>query len=191
MAVSYNNLITKNFHGRFGDIVLRRMGDKTVMSKRPNCSKVVKSKVQKHNQRRFAAAVTYAKKVKKDPNLLEYYGKKKRKSQSIWNAAISDFMKKPRVEKVNLSDYQGLPGNVIGISIWDRFKVESVNVVIMNEMGQTIESGMASSKEYSGEIEWEYRLTTENPSYKTSRVFITVKDRPGNIVKETWFVSRT
>jgi hypothetical protein len=43
MAVSYNNVITRNYSGRVGDIVLQNYSGKSVMTKRPDCSKVIKS----------------------------------------------------------------------------------------------------------------------------------------------------
>ena len=96
MAIAYDNFLTKNYYGRFGDAILKRWrGGKSILSKRPDCSKVVKSKAQKDNMKRFAAAIIYAKKVLLDPQKAGLLQEEKEKVPTItWNAAISDFMLK-------------------------------------------------------------------------------------------------
>jgi hypothetical protein len=164
MAISYDNAITKNYHGMMGGIVFRCRGDKSIMSKRPDCSKVVKTKAQKDNMKRFAAATVYGKKVLSDPMLREKYEKKKKMYQSIWNAAISDFMSKPKVQSIDVKDYKGVPGNELRISARERFKFEAVIVTILNILGQVIESGRAVANPLSDGMEWVYKTTVMNPS---------------------------
>jgi hypothetical protein len=191
MAISYDNAITKNYHGMMGGIVFRCIGDKSIMSKRPDCSKVVKTEAQKVNMKRFAAATIYAKKVLSDPKKVEYYRKKKKIYQSIWNAAISDFMSRPKIVTIDLNGYRGLKGNVISVSAWDKFKVEAVNVMIYNDMNQVVESGPAVARSLSGGMEWDYKITVKNPSIKGSRVVVRVSDLPGNIAIESVSIDST
>ena len=105
--------------------------------------------------------------------------------QSIWNAAISDFMSKPKVQNIDLKDYKGLPGNEIRISARDRFKFEAVIVTLLNILGQVIESGPAFARPSSEGMEWDYKVTIENLSYKGSRVVVRVVDLVGNVVQES------
>jgi hypothetical protein len=191
MAISYDNAITKNYHGMMGGIVFRCMGDKSIMSKRPDCSRVVKTEAQKANMKRFAAATIYAKKVLKDPKRVEYYRKIKKNYQSVWNAAISDFMSRPKIVTIDLNGYRGLKGNVISVSAWDKFKVEAVNVMIYNDMNQVIESGPAVARSLSGGMEWDYKATVVNPSLKGSRVVVRVSDLPGNVAIESVSIDST
>ena len=142
------------------------------MSKRPDCSKVVKTEAQKANMKRFAAATIYGKKVLNDPKLREKYKKKKKKYQSTWNAAISDFMTKPKVKAIDLKGYRGLPGNEIRISARNRFKFEAVIVTILNILGQVIEIGPAVARPSSEGMEWGYKAAVMNPSYKGCRVVV-------------------
>jgi hypothetical protein len=72
---------------------------------------------------------------------------------------------------------------VIRISAWDKFRVETVSVMILNKMGQLIEKGPAVARMYSGNREWDYIATVENVDYKSCRILIQVKDRPGNVVE--------
>ena len=185
MAISFKNVITKLYSGRVGDIVLRNYGGKSVMAKRPDCSKVVKSPAQLANQNKFAKAVHYSKAVKNDPQRSEDYSEKKKKNKykDVYHAAMSDCMTKPKVQKVDLVSYRGQTGNVIRIRAWDKFRVETVNVMILNNKGQLIEKGTAVAKIFSGNREWDYTATVENVDYKSCRILVRVKDRPGNVVE--------
>jgi hypothetical protein len=185
MAISFKNVITRLYSGRVGDIVLRNYSGKSVMAKRPDCSKVIKSPAQLENQKKFAKAVRSSKAVKNNPQRFEYYNKKKKKKKymSSYHAAMSDFMTKPKVKKVDLVSYRGLKGNVISILAWDNFRVETVNVMILNDKGQFIEHGHAVARAFSGNTEWEYKATVENIDYKSSRILVQVKDLPGNVVE--------
>jgi hypothetical protein len=184
MAISFKNVLTREYSGRVGEVVFRNYKGKSVMAKRPDCSKVIKSPAQLANQNRFAKAVKYSKKVKSDPERSEFYRKnKKKKYQDVYHAAMSDFMSKPKVQKVDLNGYKGLKGNVISVSAWDKFSVEAVIVVILNYLGQVIESGPAVATSFSGNREWDYITTVENVDYKTCRILVRVKDRPGNTVE--------
>jgi DUF917 family protein len=185
MAISFKNVITKMYSGRVGDIVLRNYGGKSVMAKRPDCSKVVKSPAQLANQNKFAKAVTYSKAVKNDPQLSENYSEKKKKTKykDVYHAAMSDCLTKPKVKKVDLATYGGQTGNVIRISAWDKFRVQTVNVMILNNKGQLIEKGPAVARMYTGNREWDYIATTENVDYKSCKILVRVNDRPGNTVE--------
>ena len=185
MAISFKNVITKLYSGRVGDIVLRNYGGKSVMAKRPDCSKVIKSPAQLENQKRFAKAVKISKAVKNDPERAKFYIEKKRKTKykDVYHVVMSDYMTKPKVQKVDLVSYRGQQGNVIRISAWDKFRVETVSVMILNKMGQLIEKGPAVARMYSGNREWDYIATVENVDYKSCRILIQVKDRPGNVVE--------
>ena len=185
MAISYDNELTARYHGRFGNAVLRWRGGKSILSKMPDCSRVVKTKAQKANMKRFAAATIYGKKVLSDPWLSEKYRKKKKMYQSIWNAAISDFMLKPKVDAIDVKGYKGLSGNKISISAPDRYKFEAVIVTILNVLGLVIESGPAVARPSSDSMEWDYVVKEINPSYRGSRVIVRVSDLPGNVVQES------
>jgi DUF917 family protein len=185
MAISFKNMITRMYSGRVGDIVLRNYGGKSVMAKRPDCSKVVKSPAQLENQKRFAKAAKISKAVKNDPQRAKFYSEKRKKMKykDVYHAAMSDCMTKPKVQKVDLTTYRGQPGNVIRISAWDKFRVETVSVMILNDKGLLVERGLAVARMFSGNQEWDYTATAENVDYKSCRILVRVKDRPGNVVE--------
>ena len=183
MAISYNNQITKYFHGRVGDIILKDYGGKSVMTKRPDCSKVVRSERQLDNNDLFRKAVKYGQYAIRTPDLFKYYTKIKKNNQSAYNAAVSDFLLRPKVEAIDLGGYVGVEGNKIGIRAWDKYKVESVSVMILNKMAQVIEKGMAVARPFSGGREWDYIATQENLDYQSGRVIVRVSDLPGNVIE--------
>jgi hypothetical protein len=182
MAISFNNVITKEYSGRVGDIVFRNYGGKSVMSKRPDCSKVIKTARQIEFMNRFAKAVKYGQYVIKNQELSNYY-RKKRPDLSPYHAGISDFQSRPVIECVDVSGYQGLPGNVVTVSVWDRWSIEGVDMVIFNALGEIIEYGAAVPGKFSGNAEWDYKATVENVDYKSCRIHVRAKDLPGNVVE--------
>jgi hypothetical protein len=182
MAISINNVITREYSGRVGDIVFRNYGGKSVMAKRPDCSKVIKTARQIEFMNKFAKAVKYGQYVLKNPAHCKYYSKK-RPDLNPYNSAISDYLSKPVVERVDVSGYQGLPGNIVTVSVWDRWSIEGVDMVVFNALGEIIEYGAAFPRQFSGNTEWEYTATVVNVDYKSSRILVLVKDRPGNVVE--------
>ncbi|MGA3013568.1 MAG: hypothetical protein ABSD71_05995 [Bacteroidales bacterium] len=183
MAISFNNVITSHYSGKVGDIVLRNYNGKSVMSKRPDCSKVIKTARQLEFMNKFARGVKFGLFAKDNPTLCENYNKI-RPDLSPYHAAISDFMTRPVIERVDVSEYQGHPGDVVTVSAWDKWNIEGVGVVIFNAIGEVIEFGVAVPVEFSGNMEWEYKATVENADYQGGRVEIRVKDMPGNVVQE-------
>lgn len=153
------------------------------MTKRPDCSKVIRSARQLENNDLFRKAVKFGQYAIKTPELVEIYTKKKKSNQSAYNAAVSDFLLNPKVEAIDIGGYIGVQGNKIGIRAWDKDKVESVSVVILNKMAQVIEKGAAVARPLSGGREWDYTATVENVDYKSCRILVRVKDRPGNVVE--------
>jgi len=182
MAVSYNNVITRNYSGRVGDIILKNYNGKSVMTKLPDCSKVIKTAWQLEFNDKFKKAVKYALYVIKNQELSKYY-RKKRPDLSPYHAAISDYMSRPVIERVDVSGYQGLPGNVVTVSVWDKWSIEGVDMVIFNALGEVIECGAAVPRQFSGNTEWDYTATVENIDYKSSRILVHAKDHPGNVVE--------
>ena len=182
MAVSFNNVITRYFSGRVGDIILKNYSGKCVMAKRPDCSKVIKTARQQVFMNKFAKAVKVGLFAKDNPTLIEHYNKI-RPDLSPYHAAISDYQSSPVIEHVDVSEYQGHPGDIVTVSASDNFEIEGVGVMIFNAMGDVVEFGEAVPKEFSGNTEWDYTATVENPDFKSSRILVRVKDRPGNVVE--------
>jgi hypothetical protein len=182
MAVSYNNVITRNYSGRVGDIILKNYDGKSVMTKRPDCSKVIKSERQMVFMNKFARSVKFGQFAKDNPTLIKHYNEI-RPDLSTYHAAVSDYQSSPVIEHVDVSEYQGHPGDVVTVSAWDKFEIKGVGVVIFNDLGEVIEFGEAVPRQFSANTEWDYTATVENIDYKSSRILVRAKDHPGNVVE--------
>jgi hypothetical protein len=97
MARVGNNDITQHLSGKFGNqIVFKTYKYGTVMSRYPDMSGVKLSAKQKKSNALFAQAVAYAKSVIADPVKRKKYEAKLSPGKTVYNAALSDFMKQKR-----------------------------------------------------------------------------------------------
>lgn len=97
MAISKNNIITETLSGKIGNIIFKNYGNKTVISKYPNMSEVVKSAKQLENQLQFKAAQAYAKNLLADPEKKLAFMKTLPKGKIAYHAAISKYLKEHKV----------------------------------------------------------------------------------------------
>ncbi|TCC93856.1 hypothetical protein EZ428_03540 [Pedobacter frigiditerrae] len=93
MAISKNNIVTETLSGKVGNIIFKNYGNKTVISKHPDMSKVVKTERQKENQLQFKAAQAYAKSILSDPEKKQAFIKTIPKDKIAYHAAISKYLK--------------------------------------------------------------------------------------------------
>ncbi|TCC94021.1 hypothetical protein EZ428_04400 [Pedobacter frigiditerrae] len=93
MAISKNNIVTETLSGKVGNIIFKNYGGKTVISKYPDMSKVVKTEKQKENQLQFKAAQAYAKSIISDTEKKLAFTKTIPKDKTVYQAAISKYLK--------------------------------------------------------------------------------------------------
>lgn len=67
MAISKNNIVTETLSGKVGNVIFKNYPNKTVISRYPDMSRVVKSAKQLENQDLFSAAHRFAKSIISDP----------------------------------------------------------------------------------------------------------------------------
>lgn len=79
----------------FEDLVLKRTpSGKVILSKKPDMSRVRKTKAQLENQERFKQASAYASAAKADPQVWAHYQKQAKKlKKRPRDLAVSDFYK--------------------------------------------------------------------------------------------------
>lgn len=78
---------------------MKQYRGRTIISKYPEKSSKKPTAEQKKNRERFKRAVAYATKVMNDQELYHNYEKKLKKGQSVFQCAISDYMKRMREEE--------------------------------------------------------------------------------------------
>ena len=93
MARIHSNILTKGLSGQLGkQVVFKRYGKKTVVSRYPDMSNIKPSKSQKKERNLFAEAVVYAQGINNDPVKKASYAKKIKKGHTVFNFAIQEFL---------------------------------------------------------------------------------------------------
>lgn len=160
-----SNQIMQGMRGAFGGkMVFRTLRGKTVISampKRLNVKPKDQSAAQRLTRVNFKSATYYAKHILQDPRMKEYYQRmaEKLKLPNAYTAAITDHMRKAKVESLDTKKYTGKPGGQVALSIRKKdFAVKEVTVTLRKKTGETIEKGAAVK---NGPNVWVYRNTTE------------------------------
>ena len=181
MAKSVNNIITHGLTGKIGDLlVFRQVDGKTVVSKVPRKTTTVTEK-QKQQRAKFQEAVIYSKAVMQDALQKEEYAKEAKEKGIQTNAvAIADFLKAPRIEEINLSEYTGKKNDIIKIKAFDDFKVKAVTVKIENADGTLVEEGNAVE---SG-LYWIYTAKQNNADLSGDKITVRATDIPDNLTEK-------
>jgi hypothetical protein len=87
--------VLEHLRGHIGkQLVFKRYGDKTIVTRYPDMSRVKRSRLQKEGTNQFKEAVAYAQSILYDANKREAFAKTLPPGKSIYHAAISEFMKK-------------------------------------------------------------------------------------------------
>ncbi|MBT1704239.1 hypothetical protein, partial [Chryseosolibacter indicus] len=123
--------------------------------------------------------VFYAKSVLGDPAVKEAYElmKKDFKAKSAYGAAVADFLKVPKIVRVNAENYKGNVGNLIYIVAEVNGKILDMDVQILRADGTVVESGKATAlKDY-----WQYEVKVANANVAGSKLVIKAADRPGKV----------
>lgn len=93
MAISKNNIVTDSLSGKVGNVIFKNYHNKTVISKHPDMSRVVKSVKQLENQNKFRDAHFYAKGIMADPVKKLAFIKTIPKGKMAYHAAVSKYLK--------------------------------------------------------------------------------------------------
>jgi len=98
-------------------------------------------------------------------------------------AALADFLKRPSVEALDLSEYAGQAGGRIYFMASDNVGVTSALVAITNADGNLFERGVAVEVD-AGTGYWMFTAQSSIPTGVTAVVInVRVSDRPGNVVE--------
>lgn len=181
MAKSINNIITHGLSGKVGDILIfSQRNGKTIVSKVPQKSNKVTEK-QATQRQKFQEAVIYSKGILKDPVAkLEYEVEAKDRGIQTNSVAIADFLKAPKIEEINLSEYTGKKGDKIKIKAFDDFKVKAVSVKIQNSDGSLVEEGNAMEEG----LYWVYTAKENNAELAGDKITVRATDNPDNLAEK-------
>jgi hypothetical protein len=95
MARANDSLILRGVQGQIGkEIVVKKYGNKTVLSKYPDMTNIKPTKLQKKQRNNFADAVAYAQSINNDPVKKAEYKSKAKRGQSVYQYALKEYLKK-------------------------------------------------------------------------------------------------
>jgi hypothetical protein len=100
MATVKTNVLIKGLSGKFGNLVFRTVGNKTIVSPRGNKpNKKKETDAQRNTRATFKDATAWAKATLRDPDKKAYYQKRAKALQlpNAYTAAIRDYMRKSKV----------------------------------------------------------------------------------------------
>ncbi len=185
MSVSTTNPLTLGYRGMFADsMVYRMVGEKSIMSKPPNVSRVVWSKAQKDNRVRFQLAVNWAKNQLVDENKRRHYLRRAKSGQNAMNVAIGDYMRNLRVMEADWSGCRGVAGDMIRVALGKRYVASAVRFTLSGPRGEVLQSGMG--KVSKDGITWNYKLTESLPATKNLKISVEVIRGPVSITENFW-----
>ncbi|MFN0082974.1 MAG: hypothetical protein ACKVOM_10700 [Ferruginibacter sp.] len=92
MVLEANKVQKRN--NKMGDIVIKKYGDKTVVSKYPDMSNIIPSGSQKEKRNRFAEAVAYAKTINNSTILRNDFLKRVGAVKSVYQSALKEFLQR-------------------------------------------------------------------------------------------------
>jgi hypothetical protein len=124
-------------------------------------------------------ATEYARKMMKDDAMKTYYRKmaKKLELPNAYTAAITDYMRKPKITNIDTTKFSPKPGGTIQITAGKKdFKLASVNVIISTPDSEVIETGPAN---YVGTNQWDFSSLAVPSHHTACIIMVTAKDRAG------------
>ena len=167
MAKVRHNNFTMGLSGKFGNIVFRQMKDgRTVVAAAPDFSNRKFSKEQQAHQSRFKKAAEYASEASKTNPLYAQLAQKR--SKTPYTLALSDWFHPPAIHEVTRA------AGYIRVKASDNVQVMNVLVTILDEEGNTVEQGQATS--LYGDF-WQYAASAEG------KVIVEAFDLAGNITR--------
>jgi hypothetical protein len=92
MAIMKGNRFTGMFRGKIGDLVVRQVHDKVVVSQAPDRSHVKPTENQLKRRKIFAEAQLYAKSIIDDPLKKQAVEKTLSRGQRAYNTLIAEYL---------------------------------------------------------------------------------------------------
>jgi len=170
------------FSGTIGKLVYRKVRGKTVVAVKPDPDRPLSQAEAAHRQD-FAQAAAWAKAALQDEVLCLFYeALGKQREIPARAAAVSDYLKRPTLDGLDLSEYAGQAGDHIYFMASDNVGLVDAKVAIGDGNGTVFESGAAVEVDAETGY-WMYDAQNAIPAGTTVLVKASVSDRPGNTVE--------
>jgi hypothetical protein len=184
MAISKDNILTEGLSGMIGNvIVFKTVRGKTIMANRPR-KPTRQSDLQRANRSRFRNATALAHAVMRDPQKKAYYWEKARKLKlpNAYTAAITDYMRRPAVTKVETPKNSGSAGKRLMITAGKKeFALTSVEVNLVDKQGISLGNRTAALVNQQKHL-WVSHVP-DDVSENVAQIIVTAIDAAGNITR--------
>lgn len=179
MAIVDNNIITEGLKGKLGKmLVFRQRKGKTVVSAMPQKTDTPPSPSQETRRTKFKQAVKYAQSVIQNPAESAWYTARLGDHQSVYHAALSDYLHAPQIVNIDVASYQGKGGDQIKVDFAPKSRATTVTVSLYHPDGQLAEE--APALPCSEDITWIYTAQQSIPNWQALRVVVRATNKPGN-----------
>ena len=172
------------YRGSIGRLVFKRYKGRTIVAKKPVVT-AEPSPAQTMQRQQFKAAAAFGKFAQADPALHAFYDPiALERGITVYTVALTDFLTKPTIKPLDLSNYKGRVGDTLLIHATDDIGLADLDVNISSDQGTLIEEDKAVETG-TGSGMWTYTATA--PVALGSDIFIEVVsvDHAGNRVKIT------
>ena len=187
MARTNSNAITKNYRGKFGNqFVFRNRNGQSIMAALPATPPGPPTESQAQVRRNFTNAARYAKQILEDPDMLTaYMAKASVNGQTPYIIAMTDYLRHPWIEEINVESFNGNAGDKIRVMAGDDFRVTGVTVKIYAPGGSELESGPCVLDTLG--IWWEYPVAGEITIEPGLEILAIAYDVPGHTGDSSYF----
>jgi hypothetical protein len=173
-----------HYSGTIGKLVYRKYRGRTIVAMKPDENRPLSQAEAAHRQD-FAQAAAWAKAALQDEGLRPFYeALGKQREIPARAAAISDYLKRPTLEALDLAEYAGQAGDKIYFMASDNGGLVEATVAMGNGNGTIFKSGAAVEVDADTGY-WMYEAQSAIPAGTTVTINVKVSDRPGNIVEAT------
>jgi hypothetical protein len=150
------NETVNGYSGAIGRLVFRKYRGRTIVGRKPVSNKPP-TEGQLAQREEFKEAVAFAKFAMADPALHEFYEPLAlQRDITIYALAVGDYLKKPSIKPLDLSNYKGNIGDPIKIRAIDDIGLADVDVNLVAQDGTPIERGKAVETGV-GSGKWNYQ----------------------------------
>jgi hypothetical protein len=98
MAHVKNSPLLEGVSGTIAELVIKKYGNNTVITRKPDMSRVKRTALQQYYQKVFKEAVIYARAARRDPRKKAAFEKILKPGQDIYHAALSHYLRKAKMQ---------------------------------------------------------------------------------------------
>jgi hypothetical protein len=172
------------YQGAIGKLVFKKVRGRVIVAKKSTVTKEP-TEAQIAQRIRFKEAAAFGKFAQDDPALSAFYGPiAKAKAVTVYTVAAGDYLRRPVVKSLDLSDYRGRLNDPILIQVTDDIGLVYLQVTLTSHEETVIESGKAVESA-PGTGQWTYTTTQQVALGTSIKIDVVGVDHAGNKVRRS------